>query len=229
MNELNSAAAYAPDISKPNEFDKRYLERNYLEYHVEQTEAVIEFLKNQTWVNKDRIILFGFSQGAHTAAHVAMRSEDILALGYAGGNVMGRFSQMINDVQNLAKKGEISAEEAQSRIDDLYEFWRDICRESFWPGGDPPHTWRSFSHQYVDKLVQIKAPIFIAYGTEDPGSQQNVMLPIYFELAGKTNYVMRPFIGCDHGLTEILPDGSEKWHFGTLMEEFIQWCDGMII
>ena len=228
LNELNNAGAYPPDISKPDEFDERYLERNYLEYYVEETEAVIEFLKNQTWVDKDRIILFGFSQGAHIAAHVAMRSEDILALGHGGGNVMGRFSQVINDVQNLAKKGEISAEEAQDRTNYWYKFWRETSRDSLWRGGDPPHTWMSFSNQYIDKFVQIKIPIFIAYGTEDPGAQQNVMLPIYFELAGKTNYVMRPFIGCDHGLTEILSDGSEKWHFGTLMDEFIQWCDDII-
>ena len=232
LNELNNACAYVPDVSKPDMFDERYLERNYLEYHVDQMNTVIDFLKNQTWVDKDRIILMGHSQGAHVVAHVAMNNQNIQALGYFGGNVMGRFSQMINQAQNLAKKGKISAEEAQAQTNNWYEFWRTVGRHTNWPysTGDPPHTWKSFSQQYIDNFVQIKAPMFIAYGTEDPGSQQCVMLPIYLELAGKTNYVIRPFIGCGHDFEEILPDGTQnydKWYWNILMDEFIRWCNDL--
>ena len=230
FSELTNAAVYVPDISKPNELDERFLERNYLEYHVAQAETVIEFLKNQAWVEKDRIILFGHSQGAHVAAHVAINRSDIHALGYFGGNVMGRFSEMINRVWNSAKRGEISATEAQIQTDNLYEYWRRISRESYWPGGDPPHTWMSFSRQYIDEFVRIKAPVFIAYGTEDPGAQQSVMLPIYLELAGKTDYVMMPFVGYGHDFEEILSDGSrnyDNWRWDILMDEFIRWCEGL--
>ena len=232
FSELNSAAAFVPDITKPNEFDGRYLERNYLEYHVAQVDAVIEFLKNQMWVQKDRIIILGHSQGAHVAAHVAMNNSDIYALGYFSGNVMGRFSQMINEVQNLTKRGEISKEEAQVKTNNLYEFWKYTCRELYWQGGDPPHTWMSFSRQYINEFTQIKAPVFIAYGTEDQGCQQNVMLPVYLELAGKTNYVMRPFVGYGHDFQEILPDGSQNydnWRWNILMDEFIQWCERLSV
>jgi len=50
----------------------------------------------------------GHSQGAHVVAYTAMNNQYIQAMGYFGGNVMGRFSQMINEVQNLSKSRFIS-------------------------------------------------------------------------------------------------------------------------
>ncbi|MDR2886093.1 MAG: hypothetical protein LBU95_04860 [Rikenellaceae bacterium] len=221
---------YVPDIAQPDKFDERYLEKNYLEYHVRQTSEVIDYIKQQPWADKDRIILLGHSQGAHVGAHVAMERPDIFAFGYFGGNPMGRFSQSVNEQVSAAKSGKKSAEAAQAEIDDLYRFWEYICRNPkvTLPSGDPAHTWRSFSRQYIDGLAGIKAPVFIAYGTEDPAGKQCVMLPIYFELAGKTDYRMRPFIGRGHDFEAVCPDGSHDYddrQWGVAMGEFIEWCE----
>ncbi len=155
----------------------------------------------------------GHSQGTHIAANLAEQNPDIYALGYFSGNVSGRYSQFILQDRNAAKTGKVSREEAQANIEKRYEWWQLLCRGKMTDeqSGDPVHTWKSFSVSDVNRLVALKNPVYIAYGTEDDGPQLCNILPVYFELAGKTNYKMRPFVGCGHNFEEIMPDGSHNW------------------
>ena len=228
-NYLNHQYAYVPDISKPYDFDTNYLRDNHLLKHVEQSNAVLQFLRQQEWVKNDSIILLGHSQGAHIVVHLAEQNPDILALGYFGGNVLGRFTGIIMEQRVAAIKGKISQEEAQSNIEFWYNWWQDVCRrgEKIYPT-DPVHTWKSFSSQYIEKFVALKMPVFIAYGTEDICALSCDLLPVFFELAGKTNYKMRPFVGMGHNFEEITPDGKSNWdnmYWDTAINEFINWVN----
>lgn len=80
-------------------------------------------------------------------------------------------------------------EKTQEGLDRLYNKWRVICRDLAKDNnGDPDRTWKSFSQIYIDKLTALKMPVFVPYGTEDPGGHLCYLLPVYFELAGKTDY-----------------------------------------
>jgi hypothetical protein len=68
---------------------------------------------------------------------------------------------------------------------------------------------------------------YIAYGTKDDGPQQCDLLPIYFELAGKTNYKIRPFVGRGHNFEEITVEGKHNFdnmRWKEAVDEFMLWC-----
>ncbi len=230
VDSLTKAFHYVPDISKPNERDQRYMKDNYLEKYVERGNVVLEFLRKQPWVKKDEIILIGHSQGSYIVADLASQNSDIFAIGYFGGNPLGRFNQFILEQRNRAKSGKIISAEAQANIEKLYKNWRKICEAqdedpSF---GDTPRTTKSFTTFDIDKLSNLKIPVFIAYGTEDDGAQFCDFLPVYFELAGKKNYICRAFVGYGHNFEEKFPDGKsnfEKIHWQDVINEFIAWCE----
>lgn len=232
-NHLNNQYAYVPDTLKPNNFDIRYWKNNYLENHVERWNIVLDFLRKQTWVDKNRIIVCGHSQGSHEALQLAKQNLDIYALGYFSGNLLGRYQSLIQQVREDANSGKIPQDEAQTKIEEQYDFWKTVCRDSteFSVGeNDAKRAWKSFSISEIELLTSIKTPVFIAYGTKDTGPQTSDVMPVYFELAGKTNYKMRPFVGCGHNFEEIKPDGSSDWkkmHWVDAMNEFLQWVESI--
>ena len=231
-NHVNSRFAYLPDPSKPYQYDIRYLEDNHLGKYVERGNTVLQFLREQTWVDKHRIILLGHSQGSHVAANLAEQNPDIWALGYFSGNVLGRLSQLIFQERDSAKTGKLSKEEAQDNIERHYQWWQNLCRGTLTEEqtGDPAHTWKSFSGSNIERLVALRMPVYVAYGTEDSGAQQCDILPIFFELAGKTNYQLRPFVGCGHNFEEITLAGESNWdkmYWDMAMKEFITWCESI--
>jgi hypothetical protein len=164
---------------------------------------------------------------------LAEQNPDIYAISYSGGNILGRFQSIILQERNAAKKGKISKEEAQANIERRYEWWKDVCRDTteFTPDvSDAKRTWKSFSTPDIKRITELKLPVFIPYGTEDDGPQMCDILPILFELAGKTNYKMRPFVGCGHNFEEIAPDGSHNWdkmYWKEAVNEFILWVESL--
>lgn len=229
--QLNSQYAYVPDTLQDHKFDSVYWENNYLEKHVERAGLVLDFLRKQTWVDKHKIILLGHSQGSHVALELARKNQDIYALGYFGGNVLGRFASTIQKERNAANTGIKSQEEAQKIIEDKYAWWKIVCRDSTEYArdvSDAKRTWKSFSMPKIDVLTSIKTPIFIAYGTKDAGAQLADIMPVFFEMAGKTNYKLRPFVGCGHNFEEIKADGSSDWdkmYWKEAVNEFLDWVE----
>lgn len=227
--ELSNQFTVVTDRANPFSFTKEFLDNNYLEKHVSQTTAVIRHLATQPWVDPSRILLMGHSQGAHVTAHTALQCPIVNALGYFGGNPFGRFAQFVTAEKYKEITGEISSEEATMKLDELYYQWEVICRDiARDTNGDPDHTWKSFSRMYVDKLTALKVPVYVAYGTKDPGGHLCYLLPIYFELAGKTDYLMRPYPGRGHNFEELTAEGKSDmdtslWH--EAMREFVAWVE----
>ena len=232
-SRLNEQCAYMPDTLKPNEYDIQYWTDNYLDKYVERGNAVLDFLRKQIWVDKNKIILLGHSQGTYVAASLAAQNPDIYALGYFSGSIVGRYAQFILQIRNAARAGKISKEEAQTKIEEEYDWWKNVCRNTTdfsVKEADSKRTWKSFSAPVIAQITTLKTPVFIAYGTEDDGPQMCDILPVYFELAGKTNYKMRPFIGCGHNFEEITPDGNHNWdemHWNDAVNEFILWIESL--
>lgn len=230
---LNNQYAYVPDTLKPQKFIREFWKTNSLEFQVERWNLVLNFLRQQTWVDKNKIIVCGHSQGSHEALQLAKQNPDIYALGYFSGNVLGRFQSLIQQQRADANSGKISQDEAQKNIENKYEWWKSVCRDTteFSIGqSDTKRAWKSFSKPEIEDLTSIKTPVFIAYGTKDAGPQIGDIMPVFFELNGKTNYKMRPFVGCGHNFEEFKPDGSSDWdkmHWIEAMNEFVAWVESI--
>jgi len=224
---LNNNSAFVTDISKPESFDTLYMRYNYLENYVRRGNTVIKHLKKQKWVEKRKIVVVGHSQGAQVALNLAVTNPDIYALGYFSGNIEGRFTQFIRNERNQVKRGNQTQFEAQNKIDSLYHIWQLICRKET-EYGDGSHTWKSFSQNFVSKMTSLKMPVFITYGTEDPASEGCDYLPIYFEMANKTNYKIKPFVRCGHNFEEVTADGKHNWekiHWQEAIDAFLLFIE----
>ncbi|GHU72521.1 hypothetical protein FACS189413_15720 [Bacteroidia bacterium] len=224
---LNNSFAYVPDTIFPTNYDSLYLKDNYLEKYVERGNKVIQFLKTQKWVDPNKIILMGHSQGANVGLKIASQNPDIFALGYFSGSVGGRFAKYIREERKKAKLDLQTKEETQSNINQLYTEWKKICRDSM-DYGDPSHTWKSFSISFLQEMIHLKMPVYVTYGTEDSGTEDCDYLPIYFELSKKTNYAIRAFVGLGHNFEEVLPDGKSNYdnmYWDQAVKEFFNWIE----
>jgi hypothetical protein len=187
---------------------KKYLQNNYREKYVEQCDQVIDFLVKQPWVDSNKVVFCGGSEGFTVGADlVGNRNKHITHAILFSGNPERRFENNIYRLRRNAKNGVITAEEAQEEIDKMYEVWKDICNnpdsveKSF---GDTYRAWYSFSVRNLDHLLKIQIPLYIAYGTEDGEISTNMdMLPIEFELAGKKNLTFKSYLNYDHQFFEI--------------------------
>ena len=224
-DKLNGRYEYTPNGNCVEEFRQN----DYLEKYVERGNAVLKYLRQQKWVKKDRIITIGHSQGACVALELGVQNADIYAVGCLSLNVSGRYSQYILQQRNAARGGRITDSTAQKNIEERYKWWQNVCRDTTeFETGNTKHTWRSFSRPFIDDIVNLKMPVYVAFGTEDDGACMCDLLPLFFELKGKHDYRIHAFTGCGHNFEPILPDGKpdyENMHWQDVMDEFIKWCE----
>lgn len=229
--QLNKRFQYVPDLKREYKFDSIYLQDNYLEKYVERANCVLKYLKKQKWVDKNRMAVFGHSQGSYIALELAKQNPSIRAVGYAGGNPSGRFTLTIRKARRAVIAKKITPEEGQKSIDELYDLWKSYCKgiNPETDNADKAKTWTSFTKPVWDDLTGLKTPLFITYGTEDLESTEGCeLLPVYFEKAGKSNYRMMPLVGCGHNFEEITADGTsnyDKMHWDDVMNSFIEWVE----
>lgn len=234
-DQLNKKYAYIIDQKKEYSYDVAYLKDNNLNEYVSRGNSLIDFLLDQSWVDKKHISLFGHSQGARMALGVAKNRKDIFAIACFSASPVGRVSEMVTKEINQAKIGMQTMKEAYDKIEDLYRWWKEICaldedaEDLTNISGDPIKTWKSFSQPMWNDLINLKNPVYIAYGTADISSSGYELMPIYFDLVGKTDYVVKPYIDRGHNFEKVIDGKSDfndiKWQ--EAMQGFIEWLNSM--
>ena len=131
--------------------------------------------------------------------------------------------------RNAARDGRIDDSTAQKNIEEKYEWWQNVCRDTTeFENGNTKRTWRSFSRPFIDDIVNLEMPVYIAFGIEDDGACMCDLLPLFFELKGKHNYKIHAFTNCGHNFEPILPDGKPDYanmHWQDVMDKFTEWCE----
>jgi len=207
---------------------------NFLDNYVRRLHEVLDFLIEQSWVDRREIIILGHSQGSMIAIKCAAQRSDITVLGISACNPLGRFEAKIRKTRLAEQRGQISSLQAQVRISELYDEWKyysDNRADDTRVEGDTNKATFSFSESFVDDLLKIKIPIYIMYGSRDIGAVASDYLPIVFEAANKYNYQMAVYPGLGHNYEEILPDGTsdyERVHWQQAFESFWEWSQDQI-
>lgn len=228
-NKLSNNFCVISDTNDQHSFSQSYLANNYADNYVRRTKEVINFLSIQKWVNVNKILLFGHSQGSKVAVGASINNPKVFKVGYASGNPIGRIDQLIREQRQLADDGKISQEQAQKQINNIYEMWRQINEApnaTSTEFGDPNKTWTSFSTSTLDELLMIKQPLYVVYGTADITSTFCDLLPLYFIRSHKSNLTLKPYPGLEHNFFEVDKNRSPiytKGHWQEIMDDFLLW------
>lgn len=231
LKNLNKQYNYVTDTANHRSYSTEYLKADYSENYVQRANKVLKFLRKQSWIDSDKIVVAGHSQGARVAVGIAYSNKHVTALGLFGYNPNGRIDQSIRRIRKNAEAGKISWEKADSLQQEQYEFYELIQNPDSIEKHPSLTSWKSFSKPTINELVQLKTPVYIAYGSEDIGADFCDLLPIYFIENNKNNYAINRYPNLEHNFFPIdengRPNHSEgKWEL--VMSEFIKWTNNTV-
>jgi len=223
---LNHGYQYIPIPEKPNEFSLKYIKADYLENYVNRAMLVLNFLQDQKWVDNQKLVVAGASQGTKVATKIAVYNKDVTHLGMFSANPFGRIDQYVRQARLDAELGKISWKKADSLMNSYYKFYKLVHNEDSVKVNPRLKAWATFSETYYDDWLGLDIPIYLAYGTEDRTSDLCDIIPLFFIENGKTNLTLKRYIGLEHNFFELSDNGKpnhEKGHWKEVMEEFLIW------
>lgn len=226
QEHLNHSYNYVTDPSSEYSYDPEYVAADYLENYVDRANRVIEFLREQKWVDGSELVVAGHSQGSRVAVALADANRNVTRLGLFGYNPMRRVDQMIWAYRKQAQNGEITWEKADSLQHAEYAFYETVLNDDSVAENPALRSWRSFCTSSISELVNLKIPVYIAFGSQDNVAEYCDLLPLYFAEKNKRNYVLRRYPNLEHNFFPLdenfRPDHANgKWP--EVMNAFIEW------
>lgn len=224
LNHLNKSYNYVLDTARENSYSPDFLLSDYLENYINRANHVLNYLKKQKWVDQNQLVVAGHSQGSHIALEIACSNKKVTQLGLFGFNPLGRIDQFIRMYRKQAEAKEITWQQADSLqlsvLNDYSRYINQVNDTSF------SKSWVSFSKSQVNKLVDLKIPVYIAYGSNDINGDFCDLIPLYFIEKHKTNYKVIRYSNLEHNFFPLNESGQLDYQNGKWMEvmnEFIKW------
>lgn len=224
-NHLNKSYNYVLDTTQEYSYSPDFIKADYLDNYVSRANYVIQFLSKQKWVDQNQLVIAGHSQGSHVALEIACTNKKVTKLGLFGFNPLGRIDQYIRMSRKQAESKDISWQQADSIQREVFNEYASYFNNQ---SVDVPFakSWVSFSKSQLNKLIGLKIPVYIAYGSNDINGDFCDLLPLYFIEQNKINYKVIRYPNLEHNFFPInengLPDYQNgKWYI--VMNEFIKW------
>lgn len=221
-DQIDNRAAY-------KDTPQSYNRKNYLQRYTDRANSVIDYIIKQAWFDKNELVLFGHSQGSYVAIKVANQNPNVTKLGVTALSPHGRFQQYLRHIRYEEHTGRMSSIEAQEKIEEYYKRWTHISENRHDDSQEQGDTFKatfSFSESFIDDILHLDKPIFIAYGTKDIGTLGCDLLPIEFNRIGKTDYKLKAYPGLGHNFEEIDENGKSnynKMYWDEVFSEFVGW------
>ena len=147
-------------------------------------------------------------------------------LGLFSANPFGRIDQNIRAYRKDAEKKEISWQEADKAIEQEYQFYKDANNSEKLKNNPNLIAWKSFSEPFINDLLKINKPIYLAYGTNDIASDLCDLVPLYFIKSNNNNLTYKRYLNLEHNFFEVDENGianHNKPHWEEVMNTFIEW------
>jgi len=217
---VNKQYNYITDSTIQYSYALEYFLADYSENYIQRANKVLKFLSKQDWIESNKMILVGHSQGARVAVGIAASNKKVTSLALFGYNPNGRIDQSIRKARKDAEKGKITWDKADSLQQSEYEFYRLIQNEDSIKVHPSLVSWKSFSKPTIGKLINLKIPVYIAYGSEDIGADLCDLLPLYFIETGKEDYKLRRYNNLEHNFFPVSEDGEIDYSKGNWKQVF---------
>jgi len=208
----------------------RYDEKNYQQYRVEQVDRAIEDIVKNHLNKPEKIIVYGHSEGAQIASHLALRNKHVTHLGFWSGNVLNNFYEFALFERIAALKGRQSDSVTHENIMGLLDWYGSIIenpnstKKDNW--GYTNKRWSSYEQAPINNLLKVDIPIHAMFATKDESTpiETAYLLPVQFLQKRKENLTFEVCMGCDHTYREKTKKGTIK-HWDRIFKEFIAWTE----
>lgn len=211
-------------IDSTGKVPKAYSERNDLNYYVNRNIDIIKYLRKQTWVSNEKLILAGHSEGSTIAAMMAAQYSSISHLIYSGGNPMGRVMSIIQ--QRRAEEND-SSQVAEMEFD----YWKDILsnqESQNIENVDSYKTTYGFSVPVYPDLLKLNIPTMITYGSKDWNTPYVDFLRAEALRLNRTNMTFKAFIGTEHNYFPLNNDGRPNYNiynWDNVATDWLKWIN----
>ncbi len=207
---------------------EKYIANNKLAKLAGDCQAVIEYLKKQTWVDKDNIYLFGHSQGAVVAAYTAFKNQDkIKGLIYSQANAYGMYAEYLSTLLNRYP----NAQDLNQKMDSIYNLQKELLSGT--QGGETydknTSRWSSLEEPpAIDYLLKTDIPILLINGMASYGEMDNKNIPLDFIRHHKHNLTTKFYPGYDHNFFKQVTDekgnpSQPEFHWDDIFNEVKKW------
>lgn len=212
-----------------------YIARCGMEWEVEAISLVLDTLGKMVQNSGNTFVATGLSEGGRIMARLAAGEKRITHLVCL---VSGGLNQFYSDIINRrmdAFAGKISHEEAQEKIDELFQTYRDIYADAQsterWYYGHPYKRWGSYCNDIpLEHLLELDIPICMVNASLDRSSPilQSDYVMLEFIRHGKTNLDYFSLPGMNHQFFEIVRDDSGEEHGVNKRSEVFDMVDDWI-
>lgn len=218
VKNLNNDFTYPKDKLPPEE----YILNNNLEYYYKRNISILNQLLKENWVERNKIVVAGHSEGSYVALEMANHSKKITHLIYSGGNPLGRMMSIINqDRMNKSEKEEW--------VPETLKFWKDILADKYTKELDRENTslyLYGLSRNFTEDLLKLKIPVLVTYGTKDQNGIFNDYLNVEVIKNNKSNFTFKPYFNCDHNFFPVDENNNanyevENWQ--KVGEDWMKW------
>ena len=223
---LNRQHNYITDTSYQHSYSTDYLLADYAENYINRANLVLNYLFKQKWVDKNKLVITGHSQGARVAVGIAATNPKVTQLGLFGYSPQGRADQAIRQIRKDAERGKISWQKADSLQQEQIKFYKLIHNKDTVRENPSLKSWASFSKSTLDQLVLLKIPIYIAYGSEDIIADGCDFIPHRMIENGKDNLTLKRYNGLEHNFFPVMENGEVDYKNGRwieVMNTFLDW------
>ena len=195
-----------------------YKQMYSLDWRAETASIAIDFLVEKLPVDKKNIIVMGYSEGSQVAPRVAVINKKVTKLVCFVGNALNQLYDFIIQTRLDAYTNQITAEQAQTTVDSLYNEYEKIYAnpkaiDRTW-FGESYLKWSSFTNTTpLENMLALNIPILYIGAGKD--NHQTIIDMDYARLEflrkGKTNLTYKVYPNCNHNFQETTTvDGIEK-------------------
>lgn len=208
-----------------------YNEHATLAERVADLRLLLDVLLAAPNVDANRVLVVGHSEGADVAAAAAAEDPRITHVAFlAGGGAAQFFDFFVMRRKQMAAEG-ATPEEVEQSIAGLEGEIRAVLAEpastSKFYMGHAYKRWATFATTAsADNLVRTRARLYLGHGTEDTSVPIESFDFLVVELLrhGRTDFVARRYVGCDHSFMKKGEEPSSK-PFLAVLDDVLAWVD----
>jgi pimeloyl-ACP methyl ester carboxylesterase len=214
---------YEPGIT----FTKRnnVLDRAYV------ADKVVNYILKKIYPSVKIVAVLGHSEGSDVAAKLAVINKKVSHLCIASGNATPEFYNSILLIRRQMLKGELSAIEAQNKLDTLYlgldKVYKSPNATDKYFNGDT-YKWNyAINQPPIDNLLQLKIPIFLTIGSHDdkvPVEASDFIMAEFIRHQ-KTNLTYKVYLNSNHNYMETSGDSKKTDHWTELFLDFLKFVE----